>query len=218
VIACDRPLLCQALTEALSAHRITVRGEGAEGPHALAMAERYKPDVLVVDLEMWGPWLAEEMEELLELSPNTRVVGVTRIDSQKQANEPLAAGASAYLGKSATLEDLLLVVRSAKDPRRGDASMTVVTKRAVDLSDRELAILSGAARGLTNRELASRFYIAEATVRRHLANVYEKMGVHSPTQAILKAIQEGWITIWDTLGEETLEEQRGRKGSDTRAR
>ena len=48
-----------------------------------------------------------------------------------------------------------------------------VSKRAVDLSDRELAILSGAARGLTNRELASRFYIAEATVRRHLANVYE---------------------------------------------
>jgi len=182
------------------------------------MAERYKPDVLVVDLEMWGPWLAEEMEELLELSPNTRVVGVTRIDSQKQANELLVAGASAYLGRSATLEDLLLVVRSAKDPRRGDASTIVVSKRAVDLSDRELAILSGAARGLTNRELASRFYIAEATVRRHLANVYEKMGVHSRTQAILKAIQEGWITIWDTLGEETLEEQRGRKGSDTRAR
>ena len=207
VIACDRPLLRQALTEALLAHRITVLGEGAEGPNAVAMTERYRPDVLIVDLEMWGAWLVEEMEKLRELSPNTRVVGVTRIDSHKQAQKLLAAGASAYLGRSTTMEELLLAIRSAMDPQKGDASMLVVSKTAVDLSDREHEILSGAARGLTNRELASRLHIAEATVKRHLANVYEKMEVHSRTEAILKAIQEGWITIWDILAEKNLEEQ-----------
>ncbi|MBD0355213.1 MAG: response regulator transcription factor [Rubrobacteraceae bacterium] len=209
VIACDRPLLRQALTEALLAHRITVLGEGAEGPHAIAMAERYKPDVLVVDLEMWGAWLVEEMEKLRELSPNTQVVGVTRIDSHKQARDLLGAGASAYLGRSATMEELLLAIRTAMEPEKKDASMMVVSKRAVNLSEREVDILSGAARGLTNRELASRLHIAEATVKRHLANVYEKMEVHSRTEAILKAIQEGWITIWDILAEKNLEEEQG---------
>ncbi len=207
VIACDRPLLRQALTKALLAHRITVLGEGAEGPHAVAMAERYKPDVLVVDLEMWGAWLVKEMEELRELSPDTRVVGVTRIDSHKQAQELLAAGASAYLGRSTTMEELLLAIRTAMEPEKKDASMMVVSKRAVALTDRELDILSGAASGLTNRELASRLHIAEATVRRHLANIYEKLGVHSRTEAVVKAIQEGWVTIWDVLAEKNLEEQ-----------
>ncbi len=213
VIACDRPLLRHALTEALLANRITVVGEGGEGPHAVAMTERYKPDVLVVDLEMWGAWLAEEMEKLRELSPNTRVVGVTRIDSHKQARDLLAAGASAYLGRSATMEELLLAIRTAMEPQKKNASMMGVSKRAVALSERELDILSGAARGLTNRQLASRLHIAEATVKRHLANVYEKMEVHSRTEAVLTAIQEGWVTVWDILAEKRLEEQgRGDEG------
>lgn len=207
VIASDRPLLRQALAEALAAHHMTVLSEGAEGPHVIALAQRHKPDVLVVDLEMWGAWLAEEMAKLRELSPKTQVVGVTRIDSPKQAHELLAAGASAYLGRSASLEDLLLAVRGASDPQRKGTTMTVVSREAVELSDRELQILSGAAHGLSNSEIASRLHVSEATVKRHLANVYKKMGVHSRGEATRKALQEGWITAWDILGEEDLEEQ-----------
>ena len=108
--------------------------------------------------------------------------------------------------QSATVEELLLAIRTAMEPQKEDTSMMVVSKKAVALANRELGILSGAASGLTNRGLASRLHIAEATVKRYLANVYEKMAVHSRTEATLKAIQEGWIVIWDILGEKNLEE------------
>ncbi len=67
-------------------------------------------------------------------------------------------------------------------------------EKALQLSGREVAVLRLAARGLSNAQIASHLHVAEATIKRHLANAYLKMKVHSRTQAISKALVEGWIT------------------------
>jgi DNA-binding NarL/FixJ family response regulator len=201
VVASDHPVLRRALSAALTAQGIAVLAEGGQGPKAVALTERHKPDVLIVDLEMWGSELAGEIAELRERSPKTRVVITTRFDSLRQARELLAAGASAYLGRSASMEELLLAVRAAKDPQREHTSMMVVSQQAAELSDREIEILSGIARGLSNQQLASNLSISDATVKRHLSNVYEKLRVRSRGEATRKALGEGLITVRDILGE-----------------
>jgi DNA-binding NarL/FixJ family response regulator len=85
--------------------------------------------------------------------------------------------------------------------------MMVVSKRAVKLTDREIEILVWAARGLTNVQIASRLYVEEATVRRHLANAYEKLKVSSRAEATRKGLQEGFITVRDILWEDREESQ-----------
>ncbi len=99
------------------------------------------------------------------------------------------------------MEELLLAIRSVQDPRRAGVAMMVISKRAAKLTDREIEILVWAARGLINKQIASRLYLEEATVRRHLANAYKKMGVGSRAEATRKGLEEGWITVKDLLEE-----------------
>ncbi|HYQ84578.1 MAG TPA: LuxR C-terminal-related transcriptional regulator, partial [Rubrobacter sp.] len=70
------------------------------------------------------------------------------------------------------------------------------------LSGREAEILMAAARALSNREIAERLHLSETTVKRHLSNVYEKLGVHTRAEAARKALSEGWISAWDVSRED----------------
>jgi DNA-binding NarL/FixJ family response regulator len=200
LIASDRPLFRRALAEALESRGMEVAGEANEEPEAIALSRERKPDVLIVDLETGATRLPWAIDEVREVSPRTEVVVVTRFDNPAQARAMLEDGAHAYLGRGATMEELLLAVRSVQDPGRKGVAMMIVSKRAASLTDREIEILVEAARGLTNGEIASRLYVEEATVRRHLANVYKKMGVGSRGEATRKALEEGWITVRDILG------------------
>jgi DNA-binding NarL/FixJ family response regulator len=119
----------------------------------------------------------------------------------------LASGASGYLVKSTSMKELLTAVRRVARSHRGRPGENVilavpraVIERVEDeraLSIREQEILLLAARGLSNRRIAEELHISEATVKRHLANVYEKMGVGSRGEASQKVLSEGWITAGD---------------------
>ena len=207
LIASDRPLFRSALAEALSNRGMEIVGEAGEEPGAVALAKKLKPDVLLVDLETGATGLPVAIEEVREVSPRTEVVVVTRLDNPAHARAMLEDGAQAYLGRVATMEELLLAIRSVQDPRRGGVAMMVVSKRAVKLTDREIEVLVWAARGLTNAQIASRLYVGEATVRRHLANAYEKMEVGSRGEATRRGLEEGLITVRDILWEGRGEEQ-----------
>ena len=123
-------------------------------------------------------------------------------------------GTSAYVHQNCRVEELLGVVRQAtKAPPEGEDDYAVVgmeerimeqVRKADDhgLSARELEVLVLAGRGLSNAQIASRLHISEATVKRHLANVYPKMGVSSRNEAVSRAMSEGWITEGDIVGPE----------------
>ena len=121
----------------------------------------------------------------------------------------MGVGASAYLLKSDSAEHLVAAVRAAVfDPEGGNVVVGMPPSMlergregaASVLSARELEILILAARGLSNGRIASSLYLAEATVKRHLANAYLKMGVQSRGEAAREALLRDWITIEEIRG------------------
>jgi DNA-binding NarL/FixJ family response regulator len=210
LLADDHTMFRQGLKEMLSTDSgIEVVGEADNGRVAVALARQIKPDVVVLDVEMPVMGAAEALDQMLELSPRPRVLIVTMFDSLRLVRELLARGASGYLVKSASLENLLAAVRAAakgpSDPSGENVILAIpravlqrVEKRGdEEPSGRELEILLLAARGLSNRQIAASLSLSEATVKRHLANLYAKMDVGSRGEATRKALSEGWFTARD---------------------
>jgi DNA-binding NarL/FixJ family response regulator len=214
----DHTMFRQGLREMLSTDEgVLVVGEAENGSEAIALADREEPDVVILDVEMPGISAADTLEALLALSPAPKVLIVSMYDSPRLVRDLLGRGAGGYLVKSASLEELLGAVhRAARAPHGSqDKDVILAVPRSVlekaggaderRLSGREQEILLMAARGLSNRRISDSLHISEATVKRHLANVYEKMGVGSRGEASQKALSEGWITAGDLTrgGEQT---------------
>lgn len=210
LLADDHTMFRQGLKEMLATDEsIRIVGEAENGRVAVEIARRERPDVVVLDVEMPVLGAAGAMDEMLRLSPPPKVLIVSMYDNPRLVRDLLSRGASGYLVKSASLEELLAAVhRAARNPhdRRGDNVILAVPRGVLEqvregeddgLSGREQQILLLAARGLSNRSISSDLHISEATVKRHLANVYDKMGVGSRGEAAQKALQEGWITTSD---------------------
>ena len=193
---------------------IEVVAEAANGREAVDLARKHMPDVVVLDVEM--PVMSGQvaLRKLLDLRPQPKVVIVTVFADESHVRELLALGASAYLSKNSSMGDLISTVRSvAPGGREGqdeDDVILFVPRTAFEendpeensLSDREAEVLMLAARALSNREIAGHLHLSETTVKRHLSNVYRKLGVHTRAEAARKALSEGWISAWDVSKEE----------------
>jgi DNA-binding NarL/FixJ family response regulator len=216
LLADDHTMFRQGLKEMLSTDEaIEIVGEADNGQEAIALAKETKPDVVILDVEMPVMGAGEAMDGILELSPPPRILIVTMFDSPRLVRELLARGASGYLVKSASLEELIAAVRAAaKGPSgpRGENVILAIPRGALqrleereqeEPSGRELEILLLAARGLSNRQIAASLTLSEATVKRHLANLYAKMEVSSRSEATRKALSEGWFTAGDVTYRES---------------
>ena len=208
VLADDHTMFRQGIKEMLSTDEgIEVVGEAKNGREAVALVRDLKPDVAILDVQMPVMGAAKAMERMLRLSPPPKVLIVTMYDNPHLVRELLARGASGYLVKSASLEELVAAVRAAavrdSSGQREENVILAVPREVLELVDertqgepsgRELEILLLAARGLSNRQIAASLSLSEATVKRHLANLYTKLNVGSRGEATRKALSEGWIT------------------------
>ena len=184
-----------------------VVGQSSNGEGAVGLARLTKPDVVLMQVQM--P-ISRAKENLLrmrgEVDPPPKVIIVTMLEDPHYVRELMEIGVSAYIVKSASAEHLVAAVRTAVlDPM----SKNVVVGMPLEileeaeggsggvLSARELEILLLAARGLSNHQIARSLNVAEGTIKRHLSNTYEKMGVRSRGEATKKALSEEWITIQD---------------------
>ncbi len=210
LLADDHTMFRQGLKEMLTTDEdVEVVAEADNGREAIALARELRPDVVILDVEMPVMGAAEAMDAMLKLSPTPRILIVTMFDNPRLVRELLGRGASGYLVKSASLQELLAAVRAAARSPAGPGGKNVIlaVPREVlqrvegrdedEPSRRELEILLLAARGLSNRQIAASLTISEATVKRHLANLYAKMGVSSRGEATRKALSEGWFTARD---------------------
>lgn len=215
LLADDHTMFRQGIKEMLSTDEgIEVVGEAENGKEAVSLAKETRPDVVILDVEMPEMGAAEAMQGLLGISPPPRVLIVTMYDNARLVRELLARGASGYLVKSASLEELISAVHTAAESPLGPGGQNVilavprgVLERAEQpgedgLSGRELEILLLAARGLSNRKIGDALHLSEATVKRHLANIYAKIKVNSRGEATRKALSEGWISSHDLTREE----------------
>jgi len=208
VLADDHTMFRQGLKEMLSIDEgIEVVGEAENGREAVALVWEQKPDVAILDVEMPVMGAAEAMERMQMLPTPPKVLIVTMHDNPRLVRELLARGASGYLLKSASLEELVAAVRAAavrgSSGAHGENFIVAVPRATLERgeerkggepSDRELEILLLVARGLSNRQIATSLSLSEATVKRHLANLYAKMNVGSRGEATRKALSEGWFT------------------------
>jgi DNA-binding NarL/FixJ family response regulator len=203
LLADDHTMFRQGLANVLASYggiEVVAETTNDEG----AVAREHKPDVVVMQAQLPLERAKEALDQMRGISPPPKVVICTMFEDPRYVREFLKLGVSAYLVKSASVEQLIAAVRvSVLDP--GSKNVVVGMPRSMleeaedgaegALSARELEILLLAARGLSNRQIASSLHIAEATIKRHLANTYEKMGVGSRGEAARMALTEGWITI-----------------------
>jgi DNA-binding NarL/FixJ family response regulator len=153
----------------------------------------------------------ESLKRMRSASPPPKVIIVTMFEEPRYVRELMELGASAYLVKSSSSEHLVAAVRAAVfDPTSRNVvvgmplGMLAGTQAGVEsvLSARELEVLLLSSRGLSNRQIASRAHLSEATVKRHMANVNQKIGTSSRGEAARKGLSEGWITIQEVTEDE----------------
>ena len=207
LLADDHTLFRRGLAEMLATdEEIAVVGEAENGAEAVSRVEMEKPDVVILDVEMPVMGAEEAIGHLLELSPQPKVIIVTMFDNLRLMRKFTRLGADAYLSKSVSLPELLAAVHAvARGRREGDRPLPqevlyrIERRGETPLSERELEVLLQAARGSSNNQAARTLHLSEATVKRHLANIYAKLGVGSRGEATRRALYEGWISAHEVV-------------------
>src|SRR5215207_233559 len=212
LLADDHTMFREGLARILASYRgMEVVAEVPNDAEALRLVGELSPDVVIMQVQMPFERAKQTLKAMRSFPDPPKVVIVTMFESPRYVRGLTGVGASAYLLKSSSSEHLVAAVRAAVlDPASENAvvgmprSMLEGTQEGAEsvLSARELEILILAARGLSNHQIASSLYLSEGTVKRHLANVYQKMGVGSRGQASRQALLREWITIEEVAAED----------------
>ena len=205
LLADDHTMFRQGLATLLSSHEgMEVVGQTTNNEGAVALAQEARPDVVVMEVQQPMERSREFLRRMALVEPSPKVVICTMFEDPGYARAFLEMGASAYLVKSASSEHLAGALRAAVFDPEGKNVVVGMPRAMLEeaeggsggvLSGREMEILLLVSRGLSNRQVASSLFLSEATVARHLANVYPKIGVHSRGEAVRKALSEEWITL-----------------------
>jgi DNA-binding NarL/FixJ family response regulator len=205
LLADDHTMFREGLAGILASYAgMEVVAEVPNDADALELARELSPDVVIMQVQMPFRRSQETLRQMRAFPNPPKVVIVSMFENPSYLRALTGVGMSAYVLKSSSSEHLVAAVRAAVlDPRSENVvvgmprGMLEDTGRGADgvISARELEILLLAARGLSNERIASSLHIAASTVRRHLANTYEKMGVHSRSAASREALMRDWITI-----------------------
>jgi len=201
VLADDHPVVRAGLRGMLAAEPgIEVVADAASGAEAVAVAARFQPDVVLMDLRMPHGDGVEATATIVGGHPGIRVVVLTTYETDADIVRAVEAGAVGYLLKDASISELGNAIRAAA---RGETVLAPsVARRLVShvrqprrdlLSGRETEVLALVARGLTNAEIGQRLSITEATVKTHLLRLFGKLGVNDRTAAVTSAIALGVI-------------------------
>jgi len=180
-------------------------GEAADGLEAVRLAERVQPDVLVLDLMLPGLAGTDVARQVARRSPRTRTVILSMHSNEAYVLEALRAGASGYVVKEASFEELLRAIREAAAGRRylspplSETALGEHARRASGpvpdpyetLTAREREVLQLTAEGLTGAAIARRLHISPRTVESHRANIIRKVGVKNQKELIRYAVQRG---------------------------
>jgi len=212
LIADDHPLVREALHRALDIEEdMKVVAEASDGEEAVKLASELKPDVVVMDIVMPKVNGIEATRKIKEIAPDTAILILTAYDDEEYVLGLLDAGAAGYLLKSARGRDLVGAIRTI---RAGEsvlhpniiarllkrATVTAVKENKAQglLSERESEVLRLVALGMSNKEVAEELFLSQRTVKAHLTNVFNKLNVASRSEAIVKGLQWGLVTLENT--------------------
>jgi DNA-binding NarL/FixJ family response regulator len=190
-----------ALHSVIEGHgEMEIVAEAGTGPAAVALYRQHAPDVTVMDLRLPACDGFEAIRLIREADRRARIVVLSNYDGSEDVHRALDAGASAYLTKDASAQELTRAILAVHAGRRylppALASLLRGRISADQLTPREVEVLRLLADGLSNKEIAARLNIAEKTVRIHLTHIFDKLGVGDRTQAVLTALRRGLVHMW----------------------
>jgi len=216
IVADDQPLMRAALSSCLRRQPdIDVVAEASDGARAVDLVRTHAPDVVLLDIRMPildGVEATRRIVGDAQTDRRTRVLVVTTFDLDEYIVDALRAGASGFLLKDATPEELVQAVRVIA---RGDALLApMVTRRLLDrfvdylpgssgvnlpdLTEREVTVLRLVARGATNSQIADELYLSESSVKTHIGHLLAKLGVPDRVHLVLRAYESGLVP-WASL-------------------
>ncbi|MEV7361042.1 response regulator [Streptomyces sp. NPDC059687] len=211
LIADDQMMVRQGFTVLLNARPgIEVVGQAVDGEEAVAMVAELAPDVVLMDIRMPGLGGIEATRRITADAPHPRVLVLTTFDLDEYVYDALRAGASGFLLKDASADQLAEAVRVvaagdallapgitrrliAEFSRLTDAPRAPLKQRVGDLTERETEVLALIAQGLSNAEIAGNLVVAEQTVKTHVGRILVKLGLRDRTQAAVFAYESGLV-------------------------
>lgn len=208
LIVDDQTLFRTGLTSLLAEdERVDVVGQAVDGADAVKQAIKLKPDVVLMDIKMPSVDGIEATRQIVEAVPGVKVLILTTFETDSQVIQALKAGASGYVLKDSSAAAIVSSIVAVMSGERVMASAvanrvlemltgTTTPKEFYDgLTNREIEILKLLANGMANKQIAYRLKISEKTVRNHVSNTYEKLGIYDRSQAVLYAVKKGLVEI-----------------------
>jgi DNA-binding NarL/FixJ family response regulator len=205
-LADDHTMFREGLVAILTSRTedIEVVGQTSTGEEAIALIDENKPDLVIMQVEMQLKEVREILTQVHAVSPNSRIIILTMLDNIHYLKALSQLGVAAYLHKSSSSAELLATIDALSRNPGGDNVVVSMPRGLLErigegppgtLSQREMEILVLAARGLSNHQIATQLRLSEATVKRHLANIYGKMAVGSRNEAVRMALTQQWIGL-----------------------
>jgi NarL family two-component system response regulator LiaR len=213
LIVDDHPMVRQGLRTFLELHEeIEVIGEAANGLEAVEQVRQFQPDVVLMDLVMPQLDGIAATRQVRSVSSSTQVLALTSFAEDDKVFPAIEAGATGYLLKDVTPDDLIKAIQAAHSgevqlhpnitkklmqqvaARAGQPSSERAKQTAIEeLTERELDVLRFIAKGLNNREIAGQLVISEKTVKTHVSNILTKLHLADRTQAAIYALKAGLV-------------------------
>ncbi len=212
VVVDDQELFRRGLIMLVSAEDdIDVVGEASDGDEAAELAASTVPDVVLMDVRMPTRSGIEACRTIKQIAPSAKIIMLTMSDEEGDLYDAIKNGASGYLLKDASIDQVAQAIRVVADGQslispsmavklleEFKSISSVGSKPDVilpKLTDRELEVLNLVARGLNNREIARDLFISENTVKNHVRNILEKLQLHSRMEAVMYAVREKLLDL-----------------------
>ena len=208
MLADDHRMLREGLGRSMREQGFDVVGEASDGAEAVMMAQRLRPDVILMDVTMPEMDGVEACRQVRLDLPGTQVVMLTMHADQEVLASAIRAGASGYLVKDCSTEEIASAVRMAASGETALSPQLAATmlnevrkwdKAAAEeervVTKREEEVLQLIADGCSTPEVAAKLYISQKTVKNHLASIYQKLDARDRTQAVLAAVRMGIVHL-----------------------
>ncbi len=193
-VADDHPLYRGAVLGAIDAcDEVELAGSAEDGQEALAEILRLRPDVAVLDVQMPGLSGSGVVEALVGQDVPTRVLLVSGLATGEMAQRAIAAGADGFIDKQATAEELCAALLAVARGERVLSPRLAAPRPRGSLSAREYEVLRLVAEGLSAPQIAERLVLSSHTVKTHMRNLYEKLGVTDRAEAVAVAMRRGLL-------------------------